>query len=73
MEFSRREYWSGLPFPPPQDLPYPRTEPAFLASSALADMFGNKQTAVPCGEGKREEAGVLPVKKKLEKGSTSAD
>ena len=22
MEFSRQEYWSGLPFPPPQDLPY---------------------------------------------------
>ena len=21
MEFSRQEYWSGLPFPPPQDLP----------------------------------------------------
>ena len=23
MEFSRQEYWSGLPFPPPGDLPYP--------------------------------------------------
>ena len=22
MEFSRQEYWSGLPFPSPQDLPY---------------------------------------------------
>ena len=21
MEFSRQEYWSGLPFPPPRDLP----------------------------------------------------
>ena len=21
MEFSRQEYWSGLPFPPPEDLP----------------------------------------------------
>ena len=23
MEFSRQEYWSGLPFPPPGDLPNP--------------------------------------------------
>ena len=24
---SRQEYWSGLPFPPPGDLPDPRIEP----------------------------------------------
>ena len=29
MEFSRPEYWSGLPFPPPGDLPDPGIEPAF--------------------------------------------
>ena len=23
MGFSRQEYWSGLPFPPPGDLPHP--------------------------------------------------
>ena len=27
-EFSRQKYWSGLPFPPPGDLPDPGTEPA---------------------------------------------
>ena len=27
MEFSRQEYWSGLPFPSPRDLPHPRMEP----------------------------------------------
>ena len=27
MEFSRPEYWSGLPFPPPGDLPDSRIEP----------------------------------------------
>ena len=27
MEFSRQEYWSGLPFPLPRDLPDPRIEP----------------------------------------------
>ena len=27
MEFSRQEYWSGLPFPSPTDLPEPEIEP----------------------------------------------
>ena len=27
MEFSRQEYWSGLPLPSPGDLPNPGTEP----------------------------------------------
>ena len=36
MEFSRQEYWSGLPFPPPGDLPNPGTEPVSLLSPALA-------------------------------------
>ena len=29
MELSRQEYWSGLPFPSPRDLPDPRIEPVF--------------------------------------------
>ena len=28
MEFSRKEDWSGLPFPSPGDLPNPGTEPS---------------------------------------------
>ena len=36
MEFSRQEYWSGLPFPTPGDLPNPRIELASPASPALA-------------------------------------
>ena len=39
MEFSRQEYWSGLPLPPPGDLPDPRIEPESLASPALAGGF----------------------------------
>ena len=39
MEFSRQEYWNGLPFPPPDDLPKPRIEPMSLDSPALADRF----------------------------------
>ena len=27
MEFSRQEYWSGLPFPSPEDLPNPEIKP----------------------------------------------
>ena len=33
--FLRQEYWSGVPFPPPGDLPIPGTEPASPASPAL--------------------------------------
>ena len=36
MGFSRQEYWSGLPFPSPGDLPNPETEPE---SPALAGGF----------------------------------
>ena len=36
MGFSRQEDWSGLPFPPPGDLPDPGMEPASLPSPALA-------------------------------------
>ena len=36
MGFSRQEYWSGLPFPPPAGLPNPGTEPTSPASPALA-------------------------------------
>ena len=42
MEFSRQDYWSGLPFPPPGDLPNPGIKPASPGSptaSALAGRF----------------------------------
>ena len=39
MGFSSQEYWSGLPCPPPGDLPNPGMEPTSLRSSALADGF----------------------------------
>ena len=35
MEFSRQEYWSELPCPPPGDLPDPEIKPASLMSPAL--------------------------------------
>ena len=39
MEFSRQEYWSGLPCPPPGDLPEPGNKPKSLLSPALAGGF----------------------------------
>ena len=35
MGFSRQEYWNGLSFPPPGDLPDPGIEPTSLASPVL--------------------------------------
>ena len=39
IEFSRQEYWSGLPFPTPGDLHDPGIEPASPESPALAGRF----------------------------------
>ena len=43
MGFSRQEYWGGLPFPPPGDLPNPGIEagsPALQADSLLSEPPG---------------------------------
>ena len=37
--FSRQEYWSGLPCPPPGDLPDPGIEPRSLMSPELTGGF----------------------------------
>ena len=39
MDFSKQEYWSGLPCPPPGDLPDPGIEPTSLMSPALAGNY----------------------------------
>jgi len=39
MEISRQEYWSGLPCPPPRDLPNPGIKPMSQASPSLAGRF----------------------------------
>ena len=57
MGFSRQEYWSGVPFPPPGELPDPGIEPG---SSALqADSLPSEPPGKldPTGE----EMGILPV------------
>ena len=39
MGFSRQEYWSGLPCPPPGDLPDPGMKPESPLAPALAGGF----------------------------------
>ena len=52
MEFSRQEYWSGLPFPSPGDLPDPGIKPL---SPALAGGFF---TTEPPGKAKAGGKGM---------------
>ena len=43
MGFSRQEYWSGLPFPPPGDFPDPGIEtgsPALQANVLISEPLG---------------------------------
>ena len=47
MELSRQEYWSGLPFPSPGDLPHPGIQYTSLVYPALACGFF---TNVPPGK-----------------------
>ena len=44
IEFSKQEYWSGLPYPPPGDLPAPGVEPVSLMFLALAGGFFTTST-----------------------------
>ena len=39
MGFSRQEFWSGLPFPPPKEEGFPGIEPMSVTSLALAGAY----------------------------------
>ena len=51
MGFSRPEYWSGLPFPTSEHLPYPGIEPASLASPALVSRFFTSKATISIPKG----------------------
>ena len=59
MEFSRQEYWSGLPFPSPEDLPNPGIEPGSPTLQAGSMEFSggsdNKASAYNV-----EDLGLIP-------------
>ena len=59
MEFSRQEYWNGLPFPSPGDLPNPGIEPESPALQADA------LPSEPPGIGQRQILYVITYKWKL--------
>ena len=46
MEFSRQDYCSRLPFPTPEDLPYPGIEPMSVSPALAGEFF----TTVPPGK-----------------------
>ena len=59
MGFSMQEYWNGLPFPPPGDLPIPGTEPTSPVSPALqADSLLLSHLASPQSP-QREEQNLM--------------
>ena len=51
MGFFMQEYWSGLPFPSPGDLPDPGIEPASLTSLALEGGFFTTESPTKLPEG----------------------
>ena len=72
IEFPRQEYYSGLPFPAPGDVPDPGIEPASLMSPALAVRFfttsatweGQRQYSWPLSM--REQSLGVPILKAVE-------
>ena len=57
--FSRQEYWSGLPCPPPGELPNPRIEPRSPALQA------DSLPAGPPGKPKNTEVGSLSLLQRI--------
>ena len=54
MEFSRQEYWSGLPFPSPGNLPNPGIKPgspALQADSLLSELPGKPNGCIVMVDG----------------------
>ena len=66
MGFSRQEYWSGLPFPSPGDLPDPGIKPGSPVSPAL------QADSLP-SEAPGKHSGFIGNGQKLEKNSTSTN
>jgi len=64
MEFPRQEYWNGLPFPSPEDLPNPGIEPvsfvspALQADSLLAEPSGKTRNVDTYGNSRPQMNGV---------------
>ena len=67
MEFSRQEYWSGLPFPISEGLAEPGIEPTSLASPAR--LAGRIFTTVPPGKPLTEHTHPFPLSEGIKQSS----
>ena len=68
MGFSRQEYWSGLPFPSPGDLPDPGIEPAShaLQTDSLPWSYqGSPAARIVIGK-RRQRSSMVERKKESE-------
>ena len=70
--FSRQEYWSGLPFPSPGELPNPGSEPASLMSPALACGFSTTNAVWEARCSSRGSQTILPTARRSKSLSTGA-
>ena len=62
MGFPRQEYWSGLPFPSPGDLPDPGIRPASPESPCIAGrFFTTEPPGKPTHSTKKPDKRNLPV------------
>ena len=77
MGFYRQEYWSGLPCPPPGNLPNPGIEPrspAFQANSLLSELPGKPKIMEPIPyPGDLPDPGVKPGSPALQADSLPAE
>ena len=64
MEFSRQEYWNGLPFPTPWELPDPGIEPTSSASPVFPALVGRFFTTLPLGKPAGDLEMIILVLKK---------
>ena len=65
MGFSRQEYWSGLPFPSPGDLPNPGIEPrspALQADALTSVMEATKKEKKKLGADENNKTVILLIK-----------
>jgi len=58
MGFSRQEYWSGFPCPPPRDLPNPGIEP--MSPALQADSLPSEPLGKP-SEGVQDASNLLAM------------
>ena len=58
--FPRQEYWSGLPFPPPEDLPNPGIKPESCVSCIYPEPPGKAFMKNNCFQKNVGDAGSIP-------------